>query len=168
MKSCLKIGGIGFILLIGLVITIAIFGSDEQGATQSRSSTQSGSTSSNATPTRFPIESLDVLSVDEIEAWVEKNELDFEESVSDKWVGVRGKVNTVEEATFGTHINVSLSPIQNEWSLFSVVCELPESDRSVATGLSKDQVITVSGIAGKVIVGLSVTIDECKYEPNAG
>ena len=168
MKSCLKIGGIGFILLIGIVIAIAIFGGDEEVATQSRSSTQSGSTSSNATPTRFPIESLDVLSVDEIEDWVETNELDFEDSVSDKWMGVRGKVNTVEEATFGSGINVSLSPIQNEWSLFSVVCELPESDRSVATGLSKDQVITVSGIVGKVIVGLSVAIEECQYEPSAG
>ena len=111
-----------------------------------------------ATPTLTPAQ---ILTVGEIEDRAARNERAFEREMKGKRLGVRGRINSIEDAPLGNGVLIILDP-DDVYSLFTVRCVVPAESREQAHSLLIGDTITVYGVGGTVKLKFTFTVRECR------
>ena len=147
--------------IITAILTLVLIGAISSGAKGSNTATtSSNSNTSNKTTTNAPKPSPIIVKTDTLIDALKDNELNASNTYKDKYVELTGKLSVIDSS--GKYIG--LSPINDDYSLRTVMCYITQEQKDIVAGLKKDSLVTVIGTITDVgeVMGYSMKVESFK------
>ena len=143
-------------VILALVLIGVISGGTKGNNTTTNSSTSSNKTTDTNTPKPSPI----IVKTDTLIDALKENELNASNTYKDKYVELTGKLSVIDSS--GKYIG--LSPINDDYSLRTVMCYVTQEQKDIVAGLKKDSLVTVIGTITDVgeVMGYSMKVESFK------
>lgn len=146
-------------VLTGLLAIVVIVMISNMSGGNDNSSTNNANTP-NKTTTNAPIPSPIIVKTDTLVDALKDNALNANNTYRDKYVEVTGRLSNIDSS--GKYI--SLSPINDDFSLTSIMCYITQEQQEIVARFKKDQIVTVVGTITDVgeVMGYSIKVESFK------
>lgn len=146
--------------IITVILVLVLIGVISGGAKGNNTTTDSSTSSNKTTNTNTPKPSPIIVKTDTLIDALKENELNASNTYKDKYVELTGKLSVIDSS--GKYIG--LSPINDDYSLRTVMCYITQEQKDIVAGLKKDSLVTVIGTITDVgeVMGYSMKVDSFK------
>lgn len=146
----------GILAIVVIAMISNMSGENKNLSTNSNLNTSNKTTTNIDTPKPSPI----IVKTDSLVDALKENALNASNTYRDKYVEVTGRLSNIDSS--GKYI--SLSPINDDFSLTSIMCYVTQEQQDIVAGLKKDKLVTVVGTITDVgeIMGYSMKVESFK------
>ncbi len=146
--------------IITVILALVLIGVISGGAKGNNTTTNSSTSSNKTTDTNTPKPSPIIVKTDTLIDALKENELNASNTYKDKYVELTGKLSVIDSS--GKYIG--LSPINDDYSLRTVMCYVTQEQKDIVAGLKKDSLVTVIGTITDVgeVMGYSMNVESFK------
>ncbi len=146
-------------VILGIILFSIINGAvngDKKSSTANSNSNTFNKTTNTDTPKPSPM----IVKADALVDALKENALNASNTYKDKYVEVTGRLSNIDSS--GKYI--SLSPINDDYSLTSILCYITQEQQNVVAGLKKGESVTVIGTITNVgeVMGYSMKVESFK------
>ncbi len=146
--------------IITVILVLVLIGAISGGAKGNNTTTNSSTPSNKTTDTNTPKPSPIIVKADTLIDALKENELNASNTYKDKYVELTGKLSVIDSS--GKYIG--LGPINDDYSLRTVMCYITQEQKDIVAGLKKDSLVTVIGTITDVgeVMGYSMKVESFK------
>jgi len=146
--------------IVTVILALVLIGVISGGAKGNNTTTNSSTSSNKTTDTNTPKPSPIIVKTDTLIDALKENELNASNTYKDKYVELTGKLSAIDSS--GKYIG--LSPINDDYSLRTVMCYVTQEQKDIVAGLKKDSLVTVIGTITDVgeVMGYSMKVESFK------
>ena len=146
--------------IVTVILALVLIGVISGGAKGNNTTTNSSTSSNKTTDTNTPKPSPIIVKTDTLIDALKENELNASNTYKDKYVELTGKLSVIDSS--GKYIG--LSPINDDYSLRTVMCYVTQEQKDIVAGLKKDSLVTVIGTITDVgeVMGYSMKVESFK------
>jgi hypothetical protein len=146
--------------IITVILVLVLIGVISGGAKGNNTTTNSSTSSNKTTNTNTPKPNPIIVKTDTLIDALKENELNASNTYKDKYVELTGKLSVIDSS--GKYIG--LSPINDDYSLRTVMCYVTQEQKDIVAGLKKDSLVTVIGTITDVgeVMGYSMKVESFK------